>query len=313
MLPHGSRFYFSKLSDGEKDIYNSISDALDRFEQTVSIRAGIGRLSDIQKIFEYILLDNPGFFYLDKRRFEYSQSFMSAQIRFQYDYTRSEAEQFSSAIKEKISAFMRGAINRAMGHLEKQRAIHKYLQAAIKPEYENISRDSHSVVGALVHGFCVCEGFAKAYKLLCDYVKLAAIVVTGESDRDGKREPHAWNIVRINNITAHNDITWDAIAGIGSYTYFNLCDAEISADHSFEAGFFPVCVPNKINYFYLNRLTAANEAEARRIIAANADKAGFSMKFLFPVELERIMGFGFPSGSFKFNDAQNVVTFMKTK
>jgi hypothetical protein len=225
----------------------------------------------------------------------------------------SEAKELSRLIDEKILSFINANIKPAMGQLEKQREIHKYIQATVTHNEHDISRDSFSVVGALVHGHCVCEGFAKAYKLLCDYLKIATIVITGKSNKDDKQELHAWNIVRINNVTAHNDITWDAIAGAGSYAYFNLSDAEISVDHIFKPDFFPACGPNKINYFYLNNLVAANENEARKIIAANADKTGFSVKFLYPVEFEQIARLGFQNGNIICNSTQNVVMFKKER
>jgi hypothetical protein len=309
MLRNGSKFYFSKLTDGEKNLYNHITGALDRFEPALSIHAGMGKdfTVDMVKILTHVLLDNPGYFYLDKSRIVTKQTPMYIQLCFQYDYTQAEAGQLSSEIKEKIVAFMCEYIEPKMTPLAKQLAVHKYLQATVKPEYQNKDKDSYSVVGALIRRSCVCEGFAKAYKLLCDYLRVASIVVTGEGIREGRREAHAWNITRIKGITAHTDITWDTIAGVGAYDYFNLCDADIAADHTFDAEMYPKCTPNKINYFYKNGLVATNEDEAKTIIAKNADKDFFSVKLMFKAEQKQLAGLGFPSGELRFNDKQNVV------
>ena len=312
MLRAGSKFYFSKLTDGEKNLYNHISETLGRFDPALSIHAGMGKpfTVDIKKIITYVLLDNPGIFYLNKD-YVIKQTPMYIQICFNYEYTQAEAEKLSGEIKEKIVEFMCGYVEPKMTPLAKQLAVHKYLQATVKPEYLDIDRDGYSVVGALIRCSCVCEGFAKAYKLLCDYLRVASIVVSGDAIREGKRESHAWNITRIVGVTAHTDMTWDTIAGIGSYDYFNLCDADIAADHFFDTELYPKCAPNKINYFYKNGLVAANEDEAKRIITKNADKDFFSAKFLFPIIQEQITGFGFPPGKLRFNDTQNVVMFTK--
>ena len=312
MLRNGSKFYFSKLTDGEKNLYNHITDALDRFDPALSIHAGMSKpfTVDIKKILNYVVLDNPGYFYLNKK-YVLKETPMYMQLCFQYDYTQAEAENLSGKIKEKIVEFMCEYIEPKMTPLAKQLAVHKYLQTTVKPDNQNIERDSYSVVGALINRTCVCEGFAKAYKLLCDYLHIASIVVSGEATREGKRESHAWNITRIKNITAHTDITWDTIAGVGSYDYFNLCDADIAADHSFDTELYPKCIPNRINYFYKNGLIASNENEANKIIAKNISKEFFSVKFLFPVEQEQLVRLSFPSSKLRFNDTQNVVMFLK--
>jgi len=313
MLRAGSKFYYSKLTDGEKNLYDRITDALGCFAPALSIHAGMGRdfTVDIQKILTWVLLDNPGLFYLDSSRIIIKQTPMYIQLCFQYDYTQAEAEKLSGEIKEKLVAFMCDYIEPKMTPLAKQLAVHKYLQSTITPQKENTNRDSYSVIGALIRRSCVCEGFAKAYKLLCDYLRIASIVVSGEGTKDGKSEAHAWNITRIKDVTAHMDITWDVIGGVGSYDYFNLCDADIAADHSFDTVLYPKCTPNKINYFYKNGLIATNEDEAKKIITKNADKDFFSVKLLFPITHEQLGGLGFPSGKLRFNDTQNVVMYTK--
>ena len=316
MLRGGAKFYMSTLTDGEKNLYSNISDALERFEPALSVHAGMGKAFsvDIQKILTAVLFDNPGFFHLNKSCVVIKQTPIYIQLCFQYDYKQKEAEKLNGEIKAKIAQFMSENIEPDMTPLAKQLAVHKYLQSTVTPQLNNDhDKDSFSIIGALIRCSCVCEGFAKAYKLLCDYMKIASIIVTGEAKREGTQGNHAWNITRINGVTAHSDVTWDTIAGVGSYDYFNLCDADIAADHTFAADIYPKCHPNKINYFYKNNLIAANEEEAKKIIARNMDAGFFSIKFLFPVKKEQLAGFGFPNGKLRFNEAQNIAMLIKQK
>ena len=62
-----------------------------------------------------------------------------------------------------------------------------------------------------------------------------------------------------------------------------------------------------------NSLIAANEDNAKKPIAKNADKDFFSAKLLFPMTKEQLGRLGFPNGRLRFNDAQNVVVFVKTQ
>lgn len=313
MIRNGSKYYFSKLIDGEKSLYNHICGALDRFEPALSVHAGMGKefAVDMQKILASVLFDNPVYFYLDKSRVIIKQTPMYIQLCFQYDYTQPEAETLSGEIKEMIAAFMREYIEPSMTPLAKQLAVYQYIQKTITPQTDNYDKDSFSIIGALIRRSCVCEGFAKAYKLLCDHLRIASIIVTGEATREGHTVNHAWNITRIKGVTVHSDVTWDTVSGVGSYDYFNLCDADMTTDHTFNHAQYPKCDPNKINYFYKNKLIASNEDEAKKIVRETADKDSFSIKLLFPITREQLPELGFQSGKLRFNETQNVVMYVK--
>ena len=313
MLRVGSRFYFSRLTDSEKNLYRLIADSIERYEPALSIHADTNKCValDIQKVLSRVLLDNPGLFYLNSNNPVIKQTPNYTQLYFQYDYTQAEANRLSATIKEIIEEFICSCIEPKMSSLAKQLAVYKYLQNNIDLQTSNTESDSYSVVGAFIRRTCVCEGFAKAYKLLCDYLRLASIVVSGEAMLEGKITAHAWNITRIKGVTAHADITWDTLFGSGSYDYFNLCDADIAADHSFDAALYPVCAPNKINYFYINRLIASTPDQAEKIIAANNSKEFFSIKLLFPITKAQLGGLGFPPGKLRFNETQNVVMYTR--
>jgi len=313
MLKNGSKYYFTKLTDGEKNLYTHITQTLDTFEPALSVHAGMGQdfALDMERILTAVFFDNPGYFYLDRHRIVIKRTPMYLQLCFQYDYTRAEAEAFSREIKDKIVAFMCEAIEPDMTPLQKQLAVYQFLQRKVTLQTDGLDRDSYSVIGALVRGACVCEGLAKAYKLLCDYLRLASMVVTGQALRGDARVPHAWNIIRLNNITAHCDVTWDTVAGPGAYDYFNLCDADMAADHIFDAALYPPCNPNRINYFHKNNLIAANEAEAKRMIVRHADSEFFSVKLLFPMKRDGLAELGFPAGTLRFNETQHVVMWRR--
>ena len=137
--------------------------------------------------------------------------------------------------------------------------------------------------------------------------------MTGEAlSPDGKREAHSWNITRINGITAHTDAAWDAaLSGGANYDYFNLCDADVAADHVFDTDLYPKCEPNTMNYFYKNKLIASDEAELKAIISKHFDDPYFSVKLLFPFCEERARELPFDIGILRYNAAQNIIGFTK--
>ncbi len=312
MTDKGSKFYYSRLSDGEKNIYDKMCSTLLRFEPALSLHAGMGKAFtvDTKKIIEAVLFDNPVFFYVNRHRIVIKQTPMYIQFNFQYTYEKHEAEQLWAQVEEKIAGFMHYNIKPDMSPLAKQIAVHRYV-GLISTANAPYDKDDFSVIGAFLKNHCVCEGYAKAYKLLCDRLGIASIVVLGDGIKpDGTKEPHAWNITRINGITAHVDACWDAQFGVSSYDYFNLCDADIAADHSFDANLYPKCDPNTINYFYKNGLIASDEEELDQILVKVADKPYFSVKLLFPFSYEKAQYLGLEIGNIRYNAAQNILSFV---
>ena len=66
-----------------------------------------------------------------------------------------------------------------------------------------IPDSSFSAYGVFVEEIAVCQGYALAYKLLCDRVGIECYMVTSDSMN------HAWNIVWLDGSWYHVDATWD--------------------------------------------------------------------------------------------------------
>ena len=308
MEHQGARYYYSRLTDREKSAYDALCKGLDCFASSVSL----GRISPtrMQSIVESVVYDNPGYFYFDQRRIAAMQTLSGITVKPEYCNTPGEVRLLWKQIQAQLDAFMHTRIRPGMPPLARQIEVHRWMQQHIRIADGADTREQHSAVGALVQGSCVCEGFAHAYKLLCDRLHLASILVTGTARRpDGVVEPHAWNITRLEGITAHIDVTWDTALGSGAYDYFNLTDAEIRADHCFDGGLYPPCTEKRFDYFTSNRLVAKDPAQLGRLIAAQAHKACFSVKLAFPWDAALLDTCGFPVGRIRYNQAQNVLFF----
>ncbi len=82
----------------------------------------------------------------------------------------------------------------------------------------------YSAYGSLVNRKSVCEGYAEAFKLLCDKAEIECILVTGMSlpSNANTMEAHMWNLVRMDDGEWYAvDVTWDDAGDIqGNYNYF---------------------------------------------------------------------------------------------
>lgn len=66
--------------------------------------------------------------------------------------------------------------------------LHDFLATQVRYEYlDKHYYKAHSIVGPLLFGRSVCEGYAMAFKLLCDAAGISSIVVFGDSVQPGKK------------------------------------------------------------------------------------------------------------------------------
>jgi len=89
--------------------------------------------------------------------------------------------------------------------------------------------------GVIVQGSASSEGYALAFKALCDYAGTQSVVVFGQYGG----YTHYWNMVHLGNYWYHVDASLDDY--FRNYTYFCKTDTEMSATHSWNAADYPVC------------------------------------------------------------------------
>ena len=63
----------------------------------------------------------------------------------------------------------------------------------------------------------VCEGYAKAFKVLCDQLGVPAVCVSGLSDKSLTGSGHMWNLAQIGGVWYLVDVTWDDSNAKGAY------------------------------------------------------------------------------------------------
>lgn len=157
-------------------------------------------------------------------------------------------------------------------------------------------RLAHTAYGAMVSDMAVCDGYASAFQLLCNYAGIEAATVLGRIDpRDGvggavdvgEQDNHAWNFVRMEDGAAYYcDPTWDdngdvylndkgqmveapfssqGMRSLGApvlHRYFNLTYEEMSRNHTANDAFlYPQDTATTYGYYLQNGKMVENEAQ----------------------------------------------------
>lgn len=270
--------YYS-LNSAEKEVYYALSDAIKNGTSNIPINVSItsGQLSDVYylaKNLNYYSVNAPMSFTYSY----YSQSGVITAVKLDFPFSKSVGDSKTAALKSKVNS-IKASIPKTSDY-DKVKYIHDYIINHCRYNTNAVSNSdayptAFTAYGALVEGSAVCEGYAKAFSLLCNEVGVEALLVTGK----GSNQPHMWNMVKCNGQWYHMDVTWDDPVSQGGedslqYTYFNVTTAQITKDHVIDNTSLnvPLATATAANYYYYNGLVASSYTQAKTIVLAEAKK-----------------------------------------
>lgn len=239
-----TNFFYNQLTENQKKMYNQIWEAGAVEEITFDLTnikiTGRGTTSDnakntasttaqqdIMMALTALNEDNPLFFWV--AGFGMSWGGSSTYVSGSYVYTITtlilqigidtthytdfaDAAAKQSAIINKLKEIKVNGISRH----EKVKSIHDYIVNNMEYDRTISKPNIFDAYGALVAGLCVCEGYAEAFKLICDREGIPCITVIG----NGGGGAHKWNMVQMENGEWFTlDSTWDDQSAI-YYSYF---------------------------------------------------------------------------------------------
>ncbi|MCI8310267.1 MAG: hypothetical protein HFJ45_08980 [Clostridia bacterium] len=230
-------FYYNQLDTYGKTIYSRLYSNLDNLKTgTYSVDFGItfnDLLQDdsgdvtltnaFQLAINALLLDHPEIFYLDvTKMYMFTES--STNIRgTTYKISigpdagisyLAEGFQTKSDVliaEDEINTILYSLKSNLSGDTYTQiKQIHDYLIDTIEYDSTTSSDVSHTLYGALVNKYAVCDGYAKAFKFILDNLGISCVEVCGiAQNSSGVTESHAWNDVLLDGKWYAIDITWD--------------------------------------------------------------------------------------------------------
>lgn len=114
----------------------------------------------------------------------------------------------------------------------KLKSIHDSIAGSVT--YDTNATHAYDAYGALIDGKAVCEGYAEAFKLLCDRENIPCVLIAGTGVTTEGSEPHMWDYVQMEDGNWYAvDVTWDDQVTV-TYDDFFLTGA-ISADPDYGA------------------------------------------------------------------------------
>lgn len=212
-----TKYFYNQLTANQKKIYDTVWEAgpIAQVKVNISTSSSSVAQQDVIKALSALNEDNPLFFWLSSFGIGRASSYIN--INFKLDTTHytdfNDVKAKQTAIIEAVNKIQVNGISRH----EKLKSIHDYLANNIVYDNTIAEPNIFDAYGALVNGVCVCEGYAEAFKLLCDREGIPCLTVVGT----GNGGAHKWNVVQMEDGEWYLlDSTWDDQTSNTYYSYF---------------------------------------------------------------------------------------------
>ena len=195
---------------GEPDWYllaSEISEAVSNCEEQVYFSVPVNKTADNQSdLLNFVFYDIPEAFHVSAIYWIISGSKING-LGFIYLYTDGYAEELAE-LRDVVDSMTADLVDADISDAEKALVLHDRLAVHTEYDYQSylngtIPDSSYTAYGALVNRKSVCMGYTLAYTML-----LNAVGIKSRScDSDALN--HVWNIVTINGMEYHVDVTFD--------------------------------------------------------------------------------------------------------
>ncbi|MCL2253550.1 MAG: hypothetical protein FWC09_03825 [Lachnospiraceae bacterium] len=275
------RYHFDRLNSDEQKLYVELLVIMEEYGSDIVISS----LSpeSIEKVFQCVLNDHPGIFYVVGYRYnKFSLEDVTKKITFTATYSIGTIEKNNR--QQKIDAYVDkclAGVPQGADEYTKVKYVYEYL--IHNTDYDAMAPDNQNICSVFLRGRSVCQGYAKATQYLLNALGIPTTIIMGKVIGG---EGHAWNISLIDGDYYHIDTTFgdasyqiegsnDATANSWSnniwpinYDYFCVTTEQIGKTHMIEPIVTLVeCKATRNNYFVREGLffTTVDEDKLRAL------------------------------------------------
>lgn len=255
---------YDQLTSEQKITYDEILMGIENYSNEIYLSQKVYQ-EDLEKVYDAIMNTATVELILTTRKYDYKYDNITGEIsKVRPNYSVSIEER--NRMVEQVQLVTNDIVNSVQGldTFETLKTFHDYIITHC--DYEKSSENYSNAYGVFIEGKAVCEGYARAFKYLCDMVNIPCELVLGIAEID-----HMWNLVKVDNEWYHIDVTWDDPENKGGdyigYSYFNVSDSQIFTNHVIDdVPQFPSATATDMNYFKHNNVCAYTSEELYNLI-----------------------------------------------
>ena len=251
------QYYYNHMNKAQQAAYHSILSGVKNLADEFQIPALEGQ--ELYNVFFQMRLDHPEIFWVSSYKYRYYKDSPNLIFIPEYLFDKKKICEHQKAMTARVEKLIRPA--QKLSEWEKEKYVHDFICENIR--YDKLKKSySHEIIGPLGQGVGVCEGIAKAVKVLLDALGVwCVIAICGNNPEKGIKYRHTWNIVKIGGTYYHLDATFDNTLGKDRetseirYDYFNLDDSQIFRDHEPLIAPAPHCGDHEHFYYKEKKLS----------------------------------------------------------
>ena len=224
---------YNYLTDSQRELYDSLYDAIREGRSSVMAPAGMTRDETIRML-NYFQDEAPELCAFDRGRsdvFETSPGKM--EIRIKYYRSIEEQDFFIDELDALASNF------RGLGDEEGILAIREYIINRFEYGYVYdpavYGMDTKSAYVAMLYDTAVCEGYSQTMAMLCHFAGYSCNYIKGIAvDDDGHfwaYNGHAWNVACVGTRFIWMDLTWDDGGSYPEWDWYGLDGQTMAETH----------------------------------------------------------------------------------
>ena len=247
-------YYYQQMDRQRREVYHAMKTGFTALRSSFPVPRLDGQV--LSEVFFQLRLDCPEIFYVTGFSYRYAPGAASVELQPDYLFDKGKSREHQQAMAARRDKLLRPALN--LSPWEKERYVHDFICRNVR--YDKLKKPySHEIIGPLGQGVGVCEGIAKAVKLLCDGLGLwCVIAVSDAAPEEGIKYRHAWNILRLEGQYYHLDATFDnslSTPDLVRMDYVNLDDRRLLRDHRPPMYPVPPCTDGKRSYYQEQKLS----------------------------------------------------------
>ncbi|MGM9567461.1 MAG: transglutaminase domain-containing protein [Clostridia bacterium] len=266
-----TNYHYTQLNKDQQSVYFALLEGLKRLSPSFAVPRTGGQ--EIFDVFFRLRLDHPEIFYAECIRYRYYDNSSFVEVTPTYLFDKKKIKTHQQAMYARVEKLKRPAMHFA--DEEKVLYIHDFICRNV--HYDKLKKQySHEIIGPLGQGVGVCEGIAKSVKILCDALDLwCAIAVSEANPEKGIKYRHAWNILRLNGMYVHLDVTFDLSLSKNDIIRYDYCfrsDSWFFRDHESLVWTMPSCGDDHLFYYRKKKFSFTKTEDVEKSITQYAKK-----------------------------------------
>ena len=194
-------YWRSRLSGDSEKMYDLLLKAIKSKKPVAQVPVTQNIANEISKMYQYVLSDHPELYHVSPQiSAAISNRFLT--VNFSNLYSEKEMKEIDRSF-DNLRNDLRKELNKS--DIEKAYAATFLLMKDSRYEINNIY--NQNAASAIHYHAAQCSGFASAFKYAMDFLGVWCITVFGSVSNKTQSGPHAWNIVKLNGLYYHIDVT----------------------------------------------------------------------------------------------------------